>query len=57
MKKVILTSVALCSCLLMSGCFGATASFSCAKVLEDQIEVDAAILSSAEFYKDKDLSI
>lgn len=54
MKKLILTFIALCICLLLSGCFGATASFIGYKVLEDQIEVDAAILSSAEFYKDKD---
>ena len=40
--------------MLLTGCFGATASLICYKVLEDQIEVDAAILSSAEFYKDKD---
>ena len=54
MKKLILTFIAVCGCLLLTGCFGATASLICCKVLEDQIEVDAAILSSAEFYKDKD---
>ena len=54
MKKLILTFIAVCGCLLLTGCWGATASLICHKVLEDQIEVDAAILSSAEFYKDKD---
>ena len=54
MKKLILTFIAVCCCLLLTGCFGTTASFIGYKVLEDQIEVDAAILSSAEFYKDKD---
>ena len=54
MKKLILTFIAVCGCLLLTGCFGPTASFIGYKVLEDQIEVDAAILSSAEFYKDKD---
>ncbi len=54
MKKIYLIFAATFCCLFLTGCFGATASFIAEKVLEDRIEVDAAILSSAEFYKDKD---
>ena len=54
MKKIYLTLTAILCCLFLTGCFGATASLIFYKVVEDQIEVDAAILSSAEFYKDKD---
>lgn len=56
MKKFILTFIAVCGCLLLTGCFGATVSNIGLKILEDQIEVDAVILSSAEFYKDKDFT-
>ena len=54
MKKIYLTLAVILCCLFLSGCWGVTASFIAEKVLEDRIEVDAAILSSAEFYKDKD---
>lgn len=54
MKNLLLIFVAILCCLFQTGCFGATASLIYCKVVEDQIEVDAAILSSAEFYKDKD---